>query len=223
MLVLLAEDNVELAELLIHLLKKEGHQIDHAIDGAEALMYADLNTYDIIILDWMMPEVNGKDVCQRLRSKNYDGGILMLTAKDSLDDKVLGLESGADDYIIKPFEFREFLARMKALSRRSSKSIKPDIVIKGDFSLDRSFQKVTYKSEDIEFSKREYQLFCLLFENANRTVPRELIIDRIWGIDGDVSTNNLDAFIRLLRKKMTIVCDRKMIKNVRGIGYKLEA
>lgn len=222
MLILLAEDDPKISKLLVHLLNKDGHQVDHANDGEEALMYYELNDYEVIILDWMMPVLDGIKTCAKLREKGFANGILMLTAKDTLDDKVIGLESGADDYLVKPFEYRELSARLKALSRRSRNKIKSDVSIKGSFSIDRSLQRAFYNNKQLEFTKREFQLFSLLFENEGAAVPRATIIDRVWGIDGDVSNNNLDAFIRLLRKKIKKVVSKKVIINVRGIGYKLE-
>lgn len=221
-LLLLAEDDPKIAELLISLLKKDGFQVDHAQDGKEAILYSELNKYDAVILDWMMPVITGLEVCQKLRFKGYTGGILILTAKDSLDDKVFGLDSGADDYIVKPFEYRELIARLKALLRRSDRMLLSDILKKGPFTLDRSTNSVYHNREHVSLSKREYQLFSLLLENSGKTVPRETIIDRVWGIDGEVSTNNLDAFIKLLRKKVEKKGERKVIVNVRGIGYKVE-
>lgn len=222
MLILLAEDDPKISKLLVHLLRGDGHEVDHAVDGEEALMYNKLNEYEIIILDWMMPILDGIDACKALRDAGYTNGILMLTAKDTLDDKVIGLESGADDYIVKPFEYRELSARLKALARRNVKKIKSDISTKGNFSINRSLQCAYYNNCEIELSRREYQLFSLLFENTGQAVPRATIIDRVWGIDGDISDNNLDAFIRLLRKKLSKIVSKKVIINVRGIGYKLE-
>lgn len=221
-MLLLAEDDPKIAKLIIHLLRKDGYEVDHALDGEEALMYADMNSYEVIILDWMMPVLDGIEACTRLRAKGFEGGILMLTAKDTLDDKIIGLESGSDDYLIKPFEYRELLARIKALLRRSKQGIVSDIFENGEFAIDRAIQMAYYKKEALLLSKKEYQLFALLLENAPNPVPRNMIIDRVWGIDGDISDNNLDVFIRLLRKKIQVVADRKAIINIRGIGYKME-
>jgi len=221
-LLLLAEDDPKIAELLIRLLKKDGFQVDHAIDGKEAVFYNDLNKYDALILDWMMPEMTGLEVCQKLRSSGYSGGILMLTAKDALEDRVLGLECGADDYLVKPFEYKELLARIKALLRRSDRMLLSDKVKKGTFTLDRSTNSIYHNRKYISLSKREYQLFSLLLENNGNIIPRATLIDRVWGLDGEVSTNNLDAFIKLLRKKIEKKGETKVIINVRGIGYKVE-
>ncbi len=222
MLILLAEDDPTIAKLLMQLLGKDGYQVDHAKDGEEAMMYFQMNTYELIILDWMMPYLTGIEVCTKLRQSNYTGGILMLTAKDTLDDKVVGLEVGADDYLVKPFEYRELKARIIALARRSDRKIQVDLVTKGLFSINRPLQIAYYNKEIIGLSKREFQLFSLLFENQGNAVPRHLIVDKVWGIDGEISNNNLDTFIKLLRKKLKKYDDRKIIVNVRGIGYKLE-
>jgi DNA-binding response OmpR family regulator len=222
MLILLAEDDPKISKLLVHLFNKEGYQVDSAGDGVEALMYADMNNYDVVILDWMMPELNGIEVCKKLRSKGYNGGILMLTAKDTVENKITGLEIGADDYLVKPFEFRELFARVKALERRSTKKIISDRIEIGEFCIERQSKTIYFKELPLILSNREYQLFTLLLENNRQTVTREIILDRIWGIDQDVSQNNLDAFIRLLRKKIEQVTQKGIIINVRGIGYKVE-
>ncbi|OJV66575.1 MAG: DNA-binding response regulator [Clostridiales bacterium 38-18] len=222
MLILLAEDDPKIAKLLIHLFKKDGYQVDHAKDGAEALLYTEINQYDIVLLDWMMPERSGLEVCEILRNRHFNGGILMLTAKDTLDDKIMGLEYGADDYLIKPFEYKELLARVKALSRRSTKKLTEDKIILGSFLVDRAHKAIYFKNIDIGLSNREYQLLSLLMENNKQIVPREVIIDRVWGLDQEITQNNLDAFIKLLRKKIELVANDKIIMNVRGIGYKVE-
>lgn len=222
MLILLAEDDPKIAKLLIHLFRKDGYQIDHAKDGVEALLYTESNQYDIVLLDWMMPEISGLEVCEVLRNRHFNGGILMLTAKDTLDDKILGLENGADDYLVKPFEYKELLARVKALSRRSVHKLNEDLLVIGDFTLDRTHKSVLYQSDDLGLSNREYQLLSLLLENNRQVVPRDIIIDRVWGLDLEITQNNLDAFIKLLRKKIEKSTKGNIILNVRGIGYKVE-
>lgn len=222
MLILLAEDDPKIAELLIHLFKKDGYQIDHAKDGVEALLYTESNHYDIVLLDWMMPEKSGLEVCETLRNRHYHGGILMLTAKDTLDDKIIGLGNGADDYLVKPFEYKELLARVKALSRRSNQKLNDDLLIIGKYTLDRIRKTVLYESTDLSLSNREFQLLSLLIENNRQVVPRDVIIDRVWGLDQEITQNNLDAFIKLLRKKIEKSTKDNIILNVRGIGYKVE-
>lgn len=222
MLILLAEDDPKIAELLIHLFKKDGYQIDHAKDGVEALLYTENNHYDIILLDWMMPEKSGLEVCETLRNRHYNGGILMLTARDTLDDKIIGLDNGADDYLIKPFEYKELLARVKALSRRSTQKLNEDLLAIGDYTLDRVHKTVLYRNTDLSLSSREFQLLSLLLENNRQVVPRDVIIDRVWGLDQEITQNNLDAFIKLLRKKIEKSTKGNIILNIRGIGYKVE-
>ncbi len=222
MLLLLAEDDPKIAKLILRLLQKEGHRVDHASTGEEALMFVEMNQYELIILDWMMPGMSGIDVCKKLRQHHYEGGILMLTAKDDLDDKVIGLEAGADDYLIKPFEYRELSARIIALGRRSNRQIQSKQVTKGVFSIDTVMKVAYYKGENMALTSREFQLFQLLFDYNGAAVPRDLILSRVWGMDGDITDNNLDAFIRLLRKKLKAFDKRPLIVNKRGIGYRLE-
>lgn len=222
MLILLAEDDQKLAKLLIHLLNKDGYQVDHAKDGAEALLYAGMNQYDVLILDWMMPQKSGVEVTEALRANAFAGGILLLTAKDTLENKVEGLEVGADDYLTKPFEYRELLARLKALGRRSNKKIVDEVFQIGHFRMERSIKRILYNEVDLELSNREFQVFSLLLENNRQTIPRELILDKVWGIDQEVSKNNLEAFIKLLRKKIERAAGENVILNVRGVGYKVE-
>ncbi len=222
-MLLLAEDDPKIGRYLVKFLQQDGYNVDYAANGAEALDYVKMNVYELVILDWMMPEKDGISVCRELRKNGYDGGILMLTARDTLENKVEGLEAGADDYLVKPFEYRELLARVKALARRSRKTLAEDILRIGPFAVDRATMTVSKDGCHLNLSKREYQIFQFLLENHGRVVPRETLLDRIWGIDGEVTANNLDAHIRLLRKKVETKGEQKHILNVRGMGYKLEA
>lgn len=221
MLILLAEDDEKISKLLIELLSKDGYQVDHAHDGKEALLYVEANVYDLIIMDWMMPQMNGLDAVKRIRSQGYEGGILMLTAKDSLKNKIEGFEAGVDDYLVKPFAYEELLVRVIALLRRSQKRLHKDELMIGRLTIDRTHKTVVYEEHAIQLSKREYQLLLVLAENEGQVIPRERLIDLVWGMDAEVTPNNLDAYIRLLRKKI----ERKGYKpivNVRGIGYRME-
>jgi DNA-binding response OmpR family regulator len=223
MRVLLAEDDAKLGNLIKHMLEKAAIQVDWVLRGDMALEYALHSPYDVIILDWMMPGQTGISVCDRLRKNGYQGAILMLTAKDAIDDRVLGLDTGADDYCVKPFEFAELLARLRALSRRSSAKLKEDVVQVGSIALNRSARSVMRGGIEIQLTSREFQLLDLRIQNQGRIVPREVILDRIWGLEADVSSNNLDAYVRLLRKKISLPDEDVVIQSVRGIGYKLEA
>ena len=182
-------------------------------------MYTD---YDILILVWMMPGENGIDICKRLRSEGYAKAILMLTARDSVEDRVSGLDAGADDYLVKPFEFAELMARLRALGRRSTQQIQQDKVEVGEFTLNRTTKVLKKKDEVIQLSPREFQIFDLLVQNLGIVVPRDILLDRIWGMEADVSSNNIDSYIKILRKKLDLGDGETAIKTVRGIGYKLE-
>ncbi|SDF33218.1 response regulator transcription factor [Sporolituus thermophilus] len=221
MRILLAEDDTRLGKLIRHMLEKEKMQVDWVTEGNAALEYALYSPYDVAILDWMMPGMSGLEVCDRLRKKGYQGAILMLTARDAVDDKVLGLDTGADDYLVKPFEFSELMARIRALSRRSVVALKEDIVQVGDLVLNRTTRVVRRGAREIQLTGREFQMLDLLVQNRGKVVPREVILDRVWGLESEVSSNNLDAYVRLLRKKIDFPGEEKLIHNIRGIGYKL--
>ena len=221
--VLLAEDDVKLGKLINYMLMQNRVQVDWIQNGADIFEYAMYSEYDIVILDWMMPNVTGVDACRQLRENGYEKAILMLTAKDSIEDRVTGLDAGADDYLVKPFEFDELLARLRALSRRSTQKIQQEIVEVGEFTLNRTTKVLKKKNQVIQLSPREFQLFDLLAQNLGVVVPREIILDRIWGNERDITSNNIDSYMKILRKKLNDVDGSITIKTVRGIGYRLEA
>jgi DNA-binding response OmpR family regulator len=171
----------------------------------------------------MMPGESGVDACRRLRKDGYERAILMLTARDSVEDRVTGLDAGADDYLVKPFEFVELLARLRALGRRSTQKIQQDVVEVGGFTLNRTAKVLKKADQVIQLSPREFQIFDLLAQNLGIVVPRDIILDRIWGLESDVSSNNIDSYMKILRKKLDTGDGRTIIKTVRGVGYKLEA
>ena len=222
MRVLLAEDDRRLGKLVQYMLEQNKIKADWVTNGSEVYEYAMYTDYDILILDWMMPGENGIDVCKRLRSDGYAKAILMLTARDSVEDRVSGLDAGADDYLVKPFEFAELMARLRALGRRSTQQIQQDKVEVGDFTLNRTTKVLKKKDEIIQLSPREFQIFDLLVQNIGIVVPREIILDRIWGIESDVSSNNIDSYVKLIRKKLDTADGKIMISTIRGVGYKLE-
>ena len=221
MRVLLAEDDARLGRLIKHMLEKTAVQVDWVLQGDIAIDYALHSSYDVIILDWMMPGQTGIQVCEHLRTQSYQGAILILTAKDAVNDRVLGLDTGADDYLVKPFEFAELLARVRALSRRSNVKLNVEILQVGSLSLNRTTRSVQRGDMEVQLTAREFQVLDLLMTNSGYVVPREVILDRIWGLDANVSSNNLDAYIRLLRKKISISDDDVELQNIRGIGFKL--
>ncbi|MBB5335102.1 response regulator transcription factor [Pectinatus brassicae] len=223
MKILLAEDDSKLSKMLVYLLKKEMHSVDAVDNGNDAIEYIKLTDYDVVLLDWMMPQKSGIDVCKYIRSHDNNCGILLLTAKDTLDDKILGLDSGADDYIVKPFEILELLARIRAIKRRQPKAFVSDIIdLNNGLSINKTTFTAAYKNSDLSLTKREYQLLELLIENKNITMPRAQIIDYIWNTEDSISSNALDALIKLLRKKLTDAGSSNIIKTIHGIGYRIE-
>ena len=223
MRILLAEDDKRLGKLIKYMLEQNQIQVEWVQDGSEIYDYATYTDYDILVLDWMMPGESGVDACRRLRKVGYERAILMLTARDSVEDRVTGLDAGADDYLVKPFEFAELLARLRALGRRSTQKIQQEVVEVGGFTLNRTSKVLKRGDQVIQLSPREFQLFDLLAQNAGIVVPRDIILDRIWGLESDVSSNNIDSYMKILRKKLDVGDGKSLIKTVRGVGYKLEA
>ncbi|BBI31233.1 response regulator transcription factor [Cohnella abietis] len=224
MKILLAEDDIQLGELTVHILKKKtGCTIDWVTTGNDAFDYALASSYDIVVLDWMMPDGDGRDTCARLRKTGYLGAILMLTAKDSLQDRVEGLDAGADDYLVKPFEMDELLARMRALTRRNFVPLQDDVVQIGALKLQRTSQIVIQGQHEIQLTPREFQILDLLLQNRGRTLSREVIMDKVWGLDTDVNLKTIDATIKFIRKKLELSGSRELIHSVRGVGYKIES
>ena len=147
---------------------------------------------------------------------------MLLTARYAMEDRVAGLDAGADDYLVKPFEFDELMARLRALGRRSSQKIQLDVMELGEFSLDRTSKVLRHKDSIIQLSPREFQIFDLLVQNVGIVVPRDIILDRIWGLESEVSSNNIDSYVKLLRKKLEAAEGKFLINTIRGVGYKLE-
>lgn len=222
MRILLAEDDKRLSKMLEFLLKKENYIVDCVYDGQEALDYANLSDYDIVILDWMMPIKDGIEVCRTLRQTNKQIAILMLTARDTLNDRIEGLDSGADDYLAKPFEFPELLARLRALSRRIDKTFYSDIIKYKDLELNCSSANLRYKDKKTILSPRECQIMELFVRNIDCVLPREQIMDKIWGYDTEVSSNTLDVTIKAIRQKLSKIEANDCIHTIRGIGYKFK-
>ncbi len=222
MKILLAEDDTGLGELIKILLENHQFYVDWVSDGEDALHYLNYAEYDLLVLDWMMPVKDGLEVCKESRKNGYQGGIMMLTAKDTLSEVVTGLDAGADDYIIKPFETEELLARIRAVGRRREAKIKEDIIRTRKFELNCTTKSIKKDGKTIQLSLREFQIFELLVRNHGQVLPRELIIDRIWGGNSDITSNNLDSHMRLLRKKIEQPGEEPLIKNIKGIGFKLE-
>ena len=224
MRILLAEDDSRLGKLIEYMLQQNKFNVEWITNGADIFEYAMYSEYDILVLDWMMLNVSGLDACRQLREAGYERAILMLTAKDTVEDRVMGLDAGADDYLVKPFEFDELLARLRALGRRSTQKIQQEVIEIGDFTLNRTTKVLMRKDQVIQLSPREFQIFDLLAQNLGVVVPRDIILDRIWGLERDITSNNIDSYMKILRKKLMEVDDGSIaIKTVRGIGYRLEA
>jgi two-component system response regulator RegX3 len=222
--VLVVEDEQSLREPLVFMLEKEGYEVIEAENGEIAIQKFQAEGADIILLDLMMPKLDGNQVCKQIRlSSNVP--IIMLTAKDSEVDKVVGLEIGADDYVTKPYSTRELLARMKAVLRRKIEpSIEADsVLVAGELRLDSDRHQVTLAGKPIAFPLKEFELLELLMENVNRVLTRGQIIDRVWGANYFGDTKTLDVHIKRLRSKIEEDPARpKYIQTVRGLGYKFE-
>lgn len=217
MKILLVEDDTHIVSFLQRGLIENGHSIDTSLDGEEGEYLASINSYDLIILDWMLPSKNGIEVLNSLREKNISTSVLMLTAKSEVDDKVLGLNSGADDYLSKPFSFKELSARIDAIYRRSLSDGKNMIVIK---ELNIDINKKIVKKDDIEISltAKEYELLLFLIKNKNSMVSNGMIEEQLWNNEEFINSNVIQVTIYHLRKKI----GKDLIKSFRGLGYKIE-
>ena len=221
MRVLLIEDDVTIARLLKEGLEDESYAVDVANDGSEGYRTAAADDYDVIILDIMLPEMNGYEVCRALRNDGNKTPILMLTARDAERDIVEGLDTGADDYLAKPFSFDVLLARIRALLRRPNGKLE-EILQVGDLKLDPSSKKVTRASQEISLTAKEYGVLEYLMRNKGKVLSKEQIISHVWDFDADVLPNNVELFIMFLRRKIDKPFKSKLIHTVSGFGYKLE-
>jgi DNA-binding response OmpR family regulator len=221
--ILLAEDDSTLGELIVYMLKKKGDfAVEWVMEGEDAFYYATSAHYDVLILDWMMPNGTGVEVCRRLRKQGYSGAILMLTAKDTVQDRIEGLDAGADDYLIKPFEIGELLARLRALTRRNYAPILEEEIRMDDLILNRMSHVVRLGCDEIQLSPREFQLLDLLVQNKGQVLSREIILERIWGYESEVAPKTIDATVKLIRKKLHSFGKQDLLQSIRGVGYKLE-
>lgn len=220
MRVLIVEDERKLAELLKNGLEEEGCLVTTAHTGPDGLELAQSTRFDAMVLDIMLPGLDGFEVARRLRRSNNRTPILVLTARDAVPDIVKGLDLGADDYLTKPFSFVEFMARLRAVSRRGP-VIQPPKFQVADLTLDPATYEVCRADKQIPLTKKEYLLLELLLRNAGRVVRREVILETIWGTQESVENNTVDAFIKLLRSKVDHGHPVKLIHTVRGFGYRL--
>ena len=220
MRVLIVEDEPEMAGLLSKGLQEEEFQVSVARDGRSALEMSSSSAFDVILLDIMLPQMNGLEVARQLRRQEQETPVLMLTARDSLADVVTGLDAGADDYLTKPFSFLELLARIRALARRNTFRRK-NVLEAGELLLDVNTLRGFRAGQDLHLSPTEFRLLELLVRNAGNVVSRGEILDRLWGEQRDVTENTLDAFVRLLRKKVDQDGESSLIQTHRGFGYSI--
>jgi len=221
MRILVVEDEKKLAALIKKALEREKHAVDVVFDGQNALDYAETYPYDLILLDILLPQKNGYEVIQELRNKKISSPVLMLTAKDAVEDKIHGLDLGADDYLTKPFDFGELLARIRALLRRETNE-KPIILQAGDLILNPKTHTVKRAGKIIHLTSREFSLLEFLLRRKNHILTRDIIIDHVWDSTFESMTNIVDVYIRYLRKKIDTEFSRKLIHTIRGTGYVLK-
>jgi heavy metal response regulator len=220
MRILVIEDERKIASFIKRGLKEEGYTVDTAGDGEEGYQLAGENEYALIILDIMLPKKDGISLCRQLRSDGIESPVLMLTAKDAVQDKVRGLDSGADDYLTKPFAFEELLARIRALLRKGARRAVSLQV--GDLALDAAAHRVTRSGQEIVLTMKEYALLAYLMRNAGTVVTRTMIAENIWELDFDTGTNIIDVYINYLRNKIDSDHEKKLIHTVRGRGYMIK-
>lgn len=218
MRILVVEDERDLNEIIGKQLAADGYSVDSCFDGKEAIDILDYTEYDGVVLDIMLPKVDGFAVLKSLRDKGKNTPVLFLTARDSIEDRVLGLDSGADDYLVKPFALKELSARVRAMTRHFYGNVSNEIVI-GDLRLNRESHQVKRGENNISLSVKEFALLEYLMINKGKVLSRENIENHIWNFDYEGGTNVVDVYIRYLRKKIDEGYDRKMIETVRGSGY----
>ena len=224
MRILVVEDEFSLADIIATKLRKEKYNVDISLDGEEGLDNALSGVYDLIVLDIMLPKINGIEILKEIRNNNIDTKVIMLTAKSSLDDKLIGFENGANDYITKPFHMEELIARVNVQLRNNEKNINKDILKFGDIELNVRTSTISCikNNESINISYKELMILEYLMNNSNQIISKEQIYDKIWGIDNYFESNNLEAYLSFVRKKLKIIDSDVTIKAIRGMGYKLE-
>ncbi len=222
MRLLLVEDEKRMAQALCEILRQEKYEVDHYANGLDGLAAIESDIYDIIILDVMLPGINGYEIAKKARQKGIRTPILMLTAKADLDDKVTGLDSGADDYLTKPFMTKELLARLRALSRRNINTADGTLSY-GDILLDTNTSTLscTTNSQSVRLSEKEYRILEYLIANSGQILTREQLAVKIWGFESEAEYNNVEVYMSFTRKKLSFVGAKTEIKAVRGIGYEL--
>jgi DNA-binding response OmpR family regulator len=220
MRLLVVEDESRLAELLRRGLAEEGHAVDVVETGEKALAWTRTVTYDVIVLDVMLPGIDGFSVCQQLRNRRMHAPILLLTARDTVGDRVTGLDAGADDYLVKPFALAELSARLRALARRPAETLDAVLQI-GRLRLDPARRQVWQCGDEVELANKEFRILEYLMQNPNRVLTRTMIADRVWDYDFLNATNVIDVHIRSIRRKLGATNPSQVIETVRGVGYRI--
>jgi len=217
----MVEDDAALCDAVIYHLKREGYEADFCHDGEEALYNIRQNAYDLVILDRMLPSMDGISILGKMRSEGFQTPVLMVTALDGIGERVTGLDAGADDYLVKPFAMEELMARVRSLSRRAPRLEDTQLVNYGDVSLDISRQYLSRGENSVTLSKREAQLMAVLMRGGSQTLPRSVLLARVWGPDVPVEEGNLDSYIHFLRSKLKKIGSTTQIKTIRSVGYQL--
>lgn len=222
MRILIVEDEIHLAEALTQILRKNNYTVDAVNDGEAGLDNALTDIYDLIILDIMLPKMDGISVLKSLRKEGIATPVILLTAKGEISDKVAGLDSGADDYLAKPFATEELLARIRAMSRRKGEVIQDNTLKYGDIELNPATLKLSKGSKEVKLILKESELLEYLISRKNMTTSKEMIIEKIWGFDSEVEHNHVEVYISFLRKKLVFLNSEVKINTVRGVGYVLQ-
>ncbi len=221
MKILIAEDEIRLADALGQIMKEQHYHADIVYNGTDGLYCGMSGDYDVIILDVMLPGADGFQVIQKLRESHIQTPVLMLTARDGIQDKVTGLDKGADDYMTKPFDTQELLARIRALSRRQGEVIIEEVTF-GDLTLDLSTNDLSCRSKSIHLGYKEFEVLKILMSNSRRIISKDILLSKVWGSNSDAEDNNVEAYISFLRKKISFIGSNVEIGTIRKVGYRLE-
>lgn len=222
MKLLLVEDEKQLSEALTQILIKNNYSVDAVFDGEDGLDYGLTDVYDVIILDIMLPKMNGLDILKNLRKEGISTPIILLTAKGSVEDRILGLDYGADDYLPKPFSTEELLARLRAITRRKGPMVNNNILEFGDIKLNISTYNMEVNGTSLTLTSKEFDILKYFMERPTSIVTKDDLITKLWGFDSDVEHNNIEVYISFIRKKLAYVESNVQITTLRRVGYKLE-
>lgn len=222
MKILIVEDEIRLAEALVQIMQEQNYETDVAHDGLDGLNYGLLGDYDVIVLDVMLPGMDGFKIVRELRSQKIQTPVIMLTARDDVKDKVLGLDKGADDYMTKPFVPEELLARVRALARRQGDVVSEELTF-SDLTLHLSTNDLWCGAKSVHLSFKEFEILKILMSNSKIIVSKEQLISKVWGADSDAEDNNVEAYVSFLRKKFFFLGSKTGIGTIRKVGYRLEA